>query len=255
MFTSFFRFFTAPLLAVAVLISAASSAAGESLAMPTVFGSHMVLQQGQPIQLWGTSEPGGFVVVTVVGLKKWGEPGEVDPFAAPFVEQQGQAAVGTDGKWSVTIPAIADAGHFEIYVSAGQEQLIFENVLLGQVFAVSGVAGEGVADGMTDAVRARGATSAWGMAADADTVPAVALVFGGMVAMQQDAPVGVLVFEEIETLVGPTAPLGLRGIIVPEGAEAQVGPWEGADAQPATIMVGAGDPAEAAAAMADALAE
>ncbi len=106
--------------------------------MPSVFSSHMVIQHGQTVRLWGKSEPGGFVVATVIGLKVWGEPGEVDPFAAPFVERQGQATVDEDGHWSMEIDAFETYGHYEIQVSAGQEQLIFEDVLVGEVWLASG---------------------------------------------------------------------------------------------------------------------
>jgi len=86
--------------------------------LPGIIGDHMVLQQGQPIRIWGWAEPGEAVAVTI-GADR----------AASVAEK--------DGRWQVTLPARRSGGPFEVIVE-GQDRLILKDVLVGEVWLCSG---------------------------------------------------------------------------------------------------------------------
>ena len=58
-----------------------------AVSLPSVFSDHMVLQQGTPINIWGTAQPGQPVTVKLGAEQK-----EVKADAA--------------GKWKVTFPQL-----------------------------------------------------------------------------------------------------------------------------------------------------
>ncbi len=90
------------------------------LRCPAIFGSHMVLQQGREIPVWGWAKPGATVTVT-------------------FKDKSGQTTAGDDGKWRVRLPALATPKDpVWMTVSSGGETLEFSDILLGDVWLCSG---------------------------------------------------------------------------------------------------------------------
>ena len=89
-----------------------------NIEMPAVFGSHMVLQQERFIPVWGHAEPGGRVTV-MLG------------------KHRGQTLVGTDGRWQVNLPPVKAGGPYDMTI-AGQDTIVFDDVLVGEVWICSG---------------------------------------------------------------------------------------------------------------------
>lgn len=81
-----------------------------------IFGSDMVLQQEQPIKIWGKGSPSEKVSVTFAGATE-------------------KTTVSTDGKWQVTFPA--RKASFEP-VSLKINTHKFDNILIGEVWICSG---------------------------------------------------------------------------------------------------------------------
>ena len=104
--------------AAAVVLSVAHSGFAE-LRLPAVFGDHMVLQRNAPLPVWG-----------------WAKPGErVGVFLA---DATAETRAGDDGRWRVSLPAQAAGGPFALNVTAESGQLVFRDVLVGEVWIASG---------------------------------------------------------------------------------------------------------------------
>ena len=86
--------------------------------LPNVFGSHMVLQQGQKNKVWGLAEKGEAVTVTID-------------------KQSLQTAAGDDGKWHVMVEPLAVGGPYTLTVK-GQNEIKYDDVLVGEVWICSG---------------------------------------------------------------------------------------------------------------------
>ena len=86
-----------------------------------VFSDNMVLQQGVPVPVWGKAAPGAAVSCRL--------------------EPAGAAAAGTadaDGCWRLTLPALPAGGPHTLTLTAGQEQVVFPDVWLGEVWLAGG---------------------------------------------------------------------------------------------------------------------
>ncbi|MEM8669410.1 MAG: sialate O-acetylesterase [Planctomycetota bacterium] len=98
--------------------------ASAELRVANVFGDHMVLQQEMPIRVWGWADPNATVVV---GLS------DQTNATARSVK------AGEDGKWSAELPARkAEGKKLKMQVVSGEEEINFEDVLLGEVWICSG---------------------------------------------------------------------------------------------------------------------
>ncbi|MFM2094141.1 MAG: hypothetical protein RIS70_1265, partial [Planctomycetota bacterium] len=107
-------------IATAVLLVAGPLQA--EVKLPNIFGDHMVLQQGQKNRVWGVAEPNEAVTVTI---ERQGE------------KQAHKATAGADGKWQVTLDALALGGPLEMTVQ-GKNTVKFSDVLVGEVWICSG---------------------------------------------------------------------------------------------------------------------
>jgi sialate O-acetylesterase len=104
---------------LALLVSAAPLSL-RALELPSVFSDHMVLQQGQPLPVWGRADAGATVKIT-------------------FGKQSAQATADADGKWTTTLaPEPANATPATLQVRSGDKALTFEDVLVGEVWLCSG---------------------------------------------------------------------------------------------------------------------
>jgi len=112
------------MLALAVLAlpcQAAETPAPGALKVHGIFNSNMVLQRGKPIKVWGWSKPGASIEVQLGADKA-------------------EATAGTGkGRWEVTFPAReASTVPQTLQVSAGSEKVAMTNVVVGDVWVMTG---------------------------------------------------------------------------------------------------------------------
>ena len=88
------------------------------LAANRLFTDHMVLQRGREVPIWGTGADG--VIVTV---------------SCQDVSAQ---TVVREGKWQVNMPPLQVGGPYELRVEGGGDQLVFHDVLVGDVWLAGG---------------------------------------------------------------------------------------------------------------------
>ena len=97
----------------------AQGLANAEVRLPQVFGSNMVLQRGQPLRVWGESNPDAKVQVILGG-------------------QQASARAGADGAWQVSFAALPVGGPYCLTVTADGATLSLTNLLCGDVWLCSG---------------------------------------------------------------------------------------------------------------------
>src|SRR6185503_12322476 len=78
----------------------------------------MVLQQDQPVVIWGWADKKKSVTVSLA-------------------DQTGTAVANTKGAWKVTLPALKAGGPYEMTITAG-ESLVVHDILVGEVWIGSG---------------------------------------------------------------------------------------------------------------------
>ena len=105
-----FRLFVAGLLLGASLARA-------DVAPASLFCDHAVLQQGQPIPVWGTADSGEKITVSLAG--------------------ETASTVAQDGKWSVRLPPLT-AGGPHVLTIAGRNRVEISDVLIGEVWVCGG---------------------------------------------------------------------------------------------------------------------
>lgn len=105
-----------------LLILLSHGGVAAELNLPTVFSDHMVLQREQVVPVWGQAKPGASVTVAFAGQTK-------------------EATANQDGAWRVDLDpmgASAEPRKMTIHSSLAGEALVFNNVLLGDVWLCSG---------------------------------------------------------------------------------------------------------------------
>jgi sialate O-acetylesterase len=117
--------------------SAAEPRGGAAPARPLtvhgLFSSHMVLQRDKPVAVWGWAEPGRKVSVQL---------GD---------EKAEAAAAGETGRWEVTFPARpADATGRKLTVTAGDETIAMDDIVVGDVWVMNGQSNMGFGLGKTE---------------------------------------------------------------------------------------------------------
>ncbi len=87
--------------------------------MPSVFGSHMVLQRDQPDKVYGTADPGEEVSVSIAGQSK-------------------TTKANDQGRWSVTLDPLKTSTEPLSMTVKGKNTLTFDDILVGEVWLCSG---------------------------------------------------------------------------------------------------------------------
>jgi sialate O-acetylesterase len=87
--------------------------------LPSIFGDHMVLQQGRILPVWGWADPGEVVTVRVSG-------------------QQGTTTTGPEGKWRVDLQALKGGREPVELIVSGKNTLTLQDVWVGDVWLCSG---------------------------------------------------------------------------------------------------------------------
>lgn len=106
------------ILALAFLSLFAAVPAPAAVKLPRVLGSHMVLQQGMPVPIWGTADAGETVTVS-------------------FREQRKTTTADAAGNWQVKLDSLQPAGPARLTVT-GTTTRVLEDVLVGEVWVGSG---------------------------------------------------------------------------------------------------------------------
>ncbi|HRX82026.1 MAG TPA: sialate O-acetylesterase, partial [Pirellulaceae bacterium] len=86
--------------------------------VPNIFGSHMVLQQGQANRVWGWADAGEEVTVTIG-------------------DQSHSTKASDEGRWQVKLAALPVGGPYELTIN-GKNELKLADVLVGEVWVCSG---------------------------------------------------------------------------------------------------------------------
>lgn len=90
------------------------------LVVAGIFGNNAVLQQKIKIPVWGNASPQAFVTVS-------------------FANHLKKIKADKKGKWMIYLPSMkADGKIYELTIKSGQEQIVFENIVLGEVWLTSG---------------------------------------------------------------------------------------------------------------------
>lgn len=106
------------MLALAGLLLVSSGVQAE-VTLPSVIGSHMVLQRDAPVPIWG-----------------WAEPGE--EVRVKFADSQVSTKADEQGKWKVTLPAMKANATGRTMSIEGKNSIELEDVLVGEVWVGSG---------------------------------------------------------------------------------------------------------------------
>lgn len=107
-----------PVLACVWAISIQTEVARAEVKTPAIFGSHMVLQQGQKNRVWGWADQGEAVTVTIGNQKHTAQP-------------------GADGRWQVELDPLS-LGDPLVLTIQGKNKLTYDDVLVGEVWVCSG---------------------------------------------------------------------------------------------------------------------
>ena len=95
------------------------SAAMADVKMPGIFGDNMVLQQGMPLKIWGWASPGESVSVS-------------------FGSDKAQTTANEKGEWRLELPAQKASATPARFVVHSTNEIVFDNVLVGEVWLCSG---------------------------------------------------------------------------------------------------------------------
>lgn len=126
------RFFLAALLLVptsGLVAQAPAVAASESAPKPLpfvsgIFGDNMVLQRGKPNTLWGWSDPGDKITLTIA-------------------DKTASAVAGADRRWQVKIEPPPAGGPYTLRI-AGHQTTELHNILVGDVWLCGGQSNMGL---------------------------------------------------------------------------------------------------------------
>ncbi len=106
------------LLASSALFVAWSSTSGD-IKLPKVFSDNMVLQRGERINVWGTADPNETLTIRLG-------------------DQSVEIAADASGAWSARIQPPVGVGPFELEIKGANTRIVFQNVLIGEVWLCAG---------------------------------------------------------------------------------------------------------------------
>lgn len=91
------------------------------LQLPSILSSNMVLQQNTTVNLWGKASPGKDVQVVI----SWDN-------------KQYITSADKEGKWNLKVNTIAAGGPYVIHFTSNGQEIVLDNVLLGEVWICGG---------------------------------------------------------------------------------------------------------------------
>ena len=89
-----------------------------NIKLPAFFSDNMVLQQGMDIPVWGWSDPGEQITVSLGG-------------------HYAKTVASTDGRWGLFLKPLKAGGPFDLILT-GKNKVTLKNVLIGEVWVCSG---------------------------------------------------------------------------------------------------------------------
>lgn len=88
--------------------------------LPNIFRDNMVLQQGKPVKIWGTSAPDETVIIT-------------------FQKQTKKTKADASGQWMLELnPLVATCNPQRLTIKGKKNKIVFKNILVGEVWLASG---------------------------------------------------------------------------------------------------------------------
>jgi sialate O-acetylesterase len=113
--------FSLPIVCALVLfLFLAPSEARSEVTLPNILSSHMVLQRGKPIHLWGCADAGEQVKATLR-----------DTSASTKADRL--------GRWSLYLPEEKAGGPYQVTI-AGTNTIVLDDVLIGKLIAGATIA-------------------------------------------------------------------------------------------------------------------
>ena len=100
------------------IILMAACGLNAAVKLPALISEHMVLQQGIPVRIWGSADPGEGVRVDLQG-------------------QSVSVKAGANGRWTAWLKPLVAAGPLEMTI-AGSNTITIRDVLVGEVWVGSG---------------------------------------------------------------------------------------------------------------------
>ena len=91
-----------------------------NISMPAIFADNMVLQQNSEVTFWG-----------------WAKPNEKITIKTGWIEEEFSTETGNQGTWKLIIKTPSAGGPYSISIK-GYNELIFKNILIGEVWLCSG---------------------------------------------------------------------------------------------------------------------
>src|SRR6056300_1691979 len=92
----------------------------QALELAAVFSDHMVLQQQSLVPIWGKGQPGETVTVEA----SW--------------DKKSTTTVAATGNWKLNLQTPAYGGPYTITILSESDQVVFDDVLIGEVWLTSG---------------------------------------------------------------------------------------------------------------------
>lgn len=109
---------TTPFVTIALALASVSSVPAD-VVISKLFGDHMVLQQNQPIRIWGQAEPGEQVTAELAG-------------------KSASVKTGADRRWRIDLPPMKADSKAQTLTVKGNNTITLNDVLLGEVWICSG---------------------------------------------------------------------------------------------------------------------
>lgn len=135
-------------IASALPCTAQADRQSKAFKLHNIFSSHMVLQRDKPIKVWGWAKPGSKVVVTL-GTESMDANAEVAAPVEVFGHEDDYKGLG---KWEITFPAReASTEPVTLAAASGGETITLDNILIGDVWVMSGQSNMAFPTGKTNA--------------------------------------------------------------------------------------------------------
>ena len=96
--------------------------ASADVRLPRIFGDHMVLQRGIKLPVWGWAEAGEKITLTLKGKD---------------LNVTAEVAADGSGQWKIDLPVLEAGGPYVMTVT-GNNSVIFNDVMVGEVWLCSG---------------------------------------------------------------------------------------------------------------------
>lgn len=105
-------------LSVALVCMWTASVSAE-VAVASIFGNHMVMQQDKTLPVWGTAAPG-------------------EPVRVTLDKQAAKTVTKPDGRWQVKMKPMKTGGPYTLTITGPKNSITLEDVLIGEVWICSG---------------------------------------------------------------------------------------------------------------------